>query len=154
PPSARNCMPSLHTAWILCLFWYAPPMGRRVSAILWAFAVFTLLYALSAGGHYLVDLIVAVPFAQAVRAATHSQWKSAAFVQNAVLVALWFLLLRYGIPLFATSYVFPYALTALTLFSGFGTHALAPLDNARGELDGSLSEMGLRPTVAGQESVR
>lgn len=27
PLAARNCMPSMHTAWILCLLWCAPAMG-------------------------------------------------------------------------------------------------------------------------------
>ena len=99
PLSARNCMPSMHTAWILCLLWCAPPLGRWFKAILWAFAGFTLLYALSAGGHYAVDLIVAVPFTLAVRAGLRAEWKSPGFAMNAALVALWFVALRYGVGL-------------------------------------------------------
>ena len=118
PPSARNCMPSMHTAWILCLLWSAPRLSRWFRALLWAFAGFTLLYALSAGGHYLVDLIVAVPFTQAVRAGLRQQWKSAAFALNATLVACWFVLLRYAIPLFTASAALPYTLAVLTLASG------------------------------------
>jgi hypothetical protein len=115
PMVARNCMPSLHTAWILCMLWCAPPMGRRWRAILWAFSAFTLLYALSAGGHYLVDLVVAVPFARAVQAGLNARWKSAAFVRNAALVGLWFVLLRFGLPVLTTTEALPYALALVTV---------------------------------------
>ncbi len=117
PLSARNCMPSMHTAWILCLLWCAPPLARWFRAILWAFAGFTLLYALSAGGHYLVDLVVAVPFTLAVRAGFRSEWKSPGFVANAALVALWFVAIRYGVGLFTASPAVPYGLTAVSLLS-------------------------------------
>ena len=117
PLSARNCMPSLHTAWILCLLWCAPRLGGWFRSLLWAFAGFTLLYALSAGGHYLVDLVVALPFTLAVRAAMRSEWKSPAFVANAALVAFWFLALRFGVSLFAVSPAIPYGLTAISLAS-------------------------------------
>ena len=117
PLGARNCMPSLHTAWILCLLWCAPAMGRWFRAILWAFAGFTLLYALSAGGHYLVDLIVAVPFTLAIRSVLRSEWKSPGLILNTAIVAFWFAALRYGTGLFTLSPAVPYGLTAVTLLS-------------------------------------
>jgi hypothetical protein len=117
PLAARNCMPSLHTAWILCLLWCAPAMGRWSRAILRAFAGLTLLYALSAGGHYMVDLIVAVPFTLAVRSALRSEWSSPGFVLNAAMVALWFAVLRYGVGLVALSPAAPYGLAVATLLS-------------------------------------
>jgi hypothetical protein len=117
PMAARNCMPSMHTAWILCLLWCAPPMGRWFKAILWAFAGFTLLYALSAGGHYLVDLIVAVPFTGAVRSAFRREWKSPVFAVNAAIVVFWFGALRYGVELLTSSPGLLYGVTAATLLS-------------------------------------
>jgi hypothetical protein len=117
PLAARNCMPSMHTAWILCLLWCAPPLSRRLRAILWAFAGFTLLYALSAGGHYLVDLIVAVPFTLAVRAAFRAEWKSPGLLLNAAIVAFWFVVLRYGVGMFMLSPAVTYGLSGLTLLS-------------------------------------
>jgi hypothetical protein len=126
PPGARNCMPSMHTAWILCLLWCAPPMRRWFRAILWAFAGFTLLYALSAGGHYLVDLIVAVPFALAIRSAFRSEWKSPGFVLNAAMVVFWFAALRYGVGLFTLSPAVPYGLTAATLLSPLWSGPVRP----------------------------
>ncbi|SPE42331.1 membrane hypothetical protein [Candidatus Sulfopaludibacter sp. SbA3] len=115
PLAARNCMPSMHTAWILCLLWCAPSMSRWLRAILWAFAGFTLLYALSAGGHYLVDLVVAVPFTLAVRSAFRREWKSPGFVLNAAVVAFWFVVVRYGVGLFMLSPMVPYGLSIATL---------------------------------------
>jgi len=117
PLAARNCMPSMHTAWILCILLCAPRMNRYLQAILWAFAGFTLLYALSAGGHYLVDLIVAVPFTMTVQSAYRSEWKSPGFVLNAAIVAFWFVVLRYGVGLFTLSPAVPYGLSLLTLLS-------------------------------------
>ncbi|MDR3702189.1 MAG: phosphatase PAP2 family protein [Candidatus Sulfopaludibacter sp.] len=132
PLSARNCMPSMHTAWILCLLWCAPPLGRWFRAILWTFAGFTLLYALSAGGHYLVDLIVAVPFTLAVRAGFRSEWKSPGSVANAGLVVLWFVALRYGVSLFAASPAVPYGLTAISLLSPLWSRAAAAREQVAG----------------------
>lgn len=62
PPGMRNAMPSLHTAWALMLFWwtYRQPQWLRVAAGLFLFL--TLLATLGLGEHYLVDLVVAVPF--------------------------------------------------------------------------------------------
>jgi hypothetical protein len=136
PLSARNCMPSMHTAWILCLLWCAPRLGRWFRAILWAFAAFTLLYALSAGGHYLVDLIVAVPFTLAVRAGFRSEWKSPGFVANAGLAALWFVAVRYGVGLFTTSPAVPYGFTAVSLLSPLWSETAAARRQASGLLYG------------------
>lgn len=132
-PGARNCMPSMHTAWILCLLWCAPPMSRWFRAVLWAFAGFTLLYALSAGGHYLVDLIVAVPFTRAVRLAFQSAWRSPGFVLNGALVVFWLVALRYGTGLFQLSPAIPYGLALITLLSA-----------AREQVSGRASAMWAR----------
>jgi hypothetical protein len=126
PLAARNCMPSMHTAWILCILWCAPHMARWMRAILWAFAGFTLLYALSAGGHYLVDLFVAVPFTLAVRAGFRSEWKSPGLLVNAALVAFWFVAIRYGVGWFTATPVVPYGLAAVTLLSPLWSRPVKP----------------------------
>lgn len=58
----RNSIPSLHTAWILVLFWNTRWMGRWVS---WPGLVVLLLTlgGTLISGHYVVDLAVGVPFA-------------------------------------------------------------------------------------------
>lgn len=62
PRGLRNAMPSLHFAWafMLLLWTGGQRMWLRVSAAL--FLVFTLFATLGLGEHYMVDLVVAVPF--------------------------------------------------------------------------------------------
>jgi PAP2 superfamily len=62
PPVPRNCMPSLHTAWvILCaIFARRAPLGFR--ALSWLWVAGTLTATLGLGLHYGVDLIAALPF--------------------------------------------------------------------------------------------
>src|SRR5262249_54453659 len=65
----RNCMPSLHTSWALLLYWQSAwhrPWVRRAAA---GFLALTLLATIGFGYHYLWDLVVAVPFSRAGRAA-------------------------------------------------------------------------------------
>jgi len=59
----RNCMPSLHVTWALLAWWYAPRWLRWPSAVLVAL---TGLATIGLGEHYLIDLVVAVPFTAAV----------------------------------------------------------------------------------------
>lgn len=62
-PLPRNCMPSLHTAWALVLFFRSRALRptHRVIAFGWLF--FTVLSTLGLGFHYAWDLVAAVPFA-------------------------------------------------------------------------------------------
>ena len=66
----RNCMPSLHFSWILAVYfslYNAKPIYRNAALIL---VVLTALSTFSVGCHYLIDLIIAVPFTMAILAAT------------------------------------------------------------------------------------
>jgi hypothetical protein len=90
----------------------------------WAFAGFNLLYTLSAGWHYLLDMVVAAPFYVAVDAGMRGRWKSAAFVGNAAAVAGWLVLIRFGTHVLLLTPVVPWLLTA-------GTLALAGLTSRR-----------------------
>jgi PAP2 superfamily len=65
---ARNAMPSMHMTWALLVWWSAwelTPLARFVAS---GFAALTFLATLGFGEHYLVDLIVAVPFALLIEA--------------------------------------------------------------------------------------
>jgi hypothetical protein len=64
----RNCMPSLHVAWALLIYWHARALGKpaRAAGAIWL--VSTCFATLAMGQHYLVDLVVAVPFAALVDA--------------------------------------------------------------------------------------
>jgi hypothetical protein len=99
-PAPRNCVPSLHTAWALLLFWYARPKGRAVRAAAGAWLVATELATLGLGEHYAVDLVIGVPFAVGVNALVHhgiplsrpERWRPIA--AGVALVAVWVLAVR------------------------------------------------------------
>lgn len=67
-PMPRNCMPSLHTAWALLVWWDARPLGAAARTAAAAFFAITLLATVGLGFHYGVDLVAAWPLAMAVDA--------------------------------------------------------------------------------------
>ncbi|MGD0298086.1 MAG: phosphatase PAP2 family protein [Bryobacteraceae bacterium] len=95
---ARNAMPSMHMTWALLVWWSAwelTPLARWIATV---FATLTFFATLGFGEHYLVDLIVAVPFALLIEAicALRSERK-AALQAGAVALAFtlsWLLMLR------------------------------------------------------------
>jgi hypothetical protein len=64
----RNCMPSLHAAWALLIVSNSRPFAFWVKLLANTFLLLTLLATLGLGEHYLIDLVVAFPFALGVRA--------------------------------------------------------------------------------------
>ncbi len=78
-PGTRNCMPSLHMSWILCLAFAVFRMGRRVRAAALVVVGFTVLSTLYLG-HYWIDLVAAFPLALSFQALTASglSWKAPA----------------------------------------------------------------------------
>jgi hypothetical protein len=62
-----NAMPSLHFAGSLLIFWLSKPW-RWLYCITGAFAALTALATVGLGEHYMVDIIVAVPYALAILA--------------------------------------------------------------------------------------
>lgn len=115
PREPRNCMPSLHTAWALALWWTAPRKfwARLITAI---FVGATLLYTLACG-HYFADMIAAVPFAIAVYAFT-LRWNADCVRLGSIASAIflsWLVLLRFGTGFLLLSPLVPIVLTILTL---------------------------------------
>lgn len=121
----RNAMPSLHTTWVLIAFWYA----RRLSILEKLFAGFfliaTLVATLGTGEHYLVDLIVAVPFAIFVLSLT-SSIASRDFVRlrapitiSLLMTLAWLLALRFCTWIFWLSPIIPWTACAVTLAIAF-----------------------------------
>jgi hypothetical protein len=78
-PGTRNCMPSLHMSWILCLTFAVFRMGRRVRMAALVAVCFTVLSTLYLG-HYWIDLVAAFPLALSFQALTANRlsWKSPA----------------------------------------------------------------------------
>lgn len=119
--SFRNCMPSLHTAWALLLWWYARPYTLTVRIIAGAALALTLLATLGFGWHYAIDLVVAVPFVTAIHAACltavppGSPERRRAIVWCVGLTAAWLVLLRAAPSIFLTSSVLTWALVIATL---------------------------------------
>jgi hypothetical protein len=96
-------MPSVHFAWALL----AAVKARRLSGIsqmlFTTFAALTAFATIALGEHYLIDLVVAVPFTLAIHAACDRDRPSLvsrrqAVVFGAVATSLWFLFLRLWTP--------------------------------------------------------
>lgn len=62
PPAPRNAVPSLHMASALVAFLHARRYGWIASSVAAVFVAGTFLATMGTGEHYLVDLLVAVPF--------------------------------------------------------------------------------------------
>ncbi len=69
----HNALPSMHMAWALLILWSAFELGPLAIAIAASFVGFTILATLGSGEHYMVDLVVSVPFAFAVWSAFRAQ---------------------------------------------------------------------------------
>jgi hypothetical protein len=124
PGDVRNCVPSLHTAWGLLVWWHASRLGRAFRGFGLAFFLLTECATLALGEHYVVDLVVAFPFTVLVRAVVHGvPWSRPERGQTAVfggvLVGLWLMLLR--VPAFVTNHP---AVLALSLVSVVGSLVL------------------------------
>lgn len=61
----RNAVPSLHMTWALLVLWISRDL-KRGSWLAAIFACLTAIATLSTGEHYLLDLVVAFPFALAI----------------------------------------------------------------------------------------
>jgi hypothetical protein len=120
PNVARNCMPSLHTAWALMIFWHTRGQARLVRAAAALFAGFTLLATLAFGLHYLIDLVVAVPFTLAAQGsvAPQSAARRVALIAGTAATALWLVALRTGILLRRPSAALSWTLVLLTVGIG------------------------------------
>jgi hypothetical protein len=92
-PNGMNAIPSGHFAWALLIFWFARKhCARAVRTAAGIFMVLTCLATLGTGEHYIVDLILSVPFAAGIWALAHRQWRFAAIAFAVVLI--WLVALR------------------------------------------------------------
>jgi len=129
-----NAMPAVSAAWALLIFWRTRRNGRGIRIAAGAFLFVVLLAPLGLGEHYLIDLVVAIPYAVFVRAlwmtrASFSLSRIAALGCNALLVAVWMVLLRAGAllqidPVWAWSMAAFTVTCALWLDAGVRTYRL------------------------------
>lgn len=97
----RNCMPSLHFSWILAIYYSlyrSKPIYRQVALLL---VFLTVLSTFSVGCHYLIDLIMAVPFTMALLAITMPEAKKKTRLIGAIFglasFSGWLCLFKYSI---------------------------------------------------------
>ena len=107
-PNPRNGMPSMHFGWMMCalILWMQSQTGRSSRAVMLLMTILVGLATLYLGEHYVIDLIVAVPFSLAAIALTTTgvafskpeRWRTVALGFGCWL--LWVLLLRNQIAFF------------------------------------------------------
>lgn len=81
----RNCMPSLHTAWTLSAVLQARQLGRPLLLFASFWFLGTELATLGLGEHWLIDLVVAVPFTFAVNVLAEGTFDNPGVRRNLVL---------------------------------------------------------------------
>jgi hypothetical protein len=100
PEIERNGVPSLHFASALLIWWSFRRAGTLLGTLGAAFLVGTFIATLGTGEHFLVDLIISVPFALALHAGFMAQdiapsaarWRAIAI--GSALTAVWVVALR------------------------------------------------------------
>ena len=121
----RNAMPSLHTTWGVMIILAATLQSRTgawrrlVAALYVVYGLLTIVGALSFGDHYLVDCIVALPFAATIllsfegAAARERAGFAPCFSAGVWLFVMWVVMLRSGGGLISPPFVL--AMTAASL---------------------------------------
>lgn len=116
----RNAMPSLHMSWVLLAWWNSRGLPRWMRSIALIFVVMTTIATLGSGEHYLIDLVVAFPYALAVQAAStytlpYRSERRSALLFGTFTTLIWFALLSYAVGIFWMSPVLPWAAIVATI---------------------------------------
>ena len=116
----RNAIPSLHMTWVLLCWWYTRGFAWWARAAAFLFIVSTVFSTIGSGEHYVVDLIVAFPFALFIESLFSSlPWRApaklAALAWGLSAVFTWLLLLRFIPGIFWLTPVIPWAFAAITI---------------------------------------
>ena len=150
----RNAMPSLHVGLALLIFWNAYVWGRKGRILAAVYLLFTFLATLGTGEHYLIDLVVAVPFSLAMQAAftadrplgDPSRWRPLSM--GSALTAVWLVLLRSVVTLFGQSVLLPWMAIVVTLAGCWWAKRLLDSEPQR-DIEPSLRLAGLVAHSAG-----
>ena len=155
-PAERNGMPSMHFGWALAMALMALHEARFVRIVYVTFAAVTAVATLSTGHHYLVDLIVALPFMLSVMAVCSlclpfDGLRKRLLLTGAALYGVWLLALWYGIPMMVEWPPVLWVMSAATIF--FSVRGFHELHSANGTIDVPVTvEPDLEPDV--QETPR
>jgi len=121
PNAPRNCMPSLHLAAALVVWWNSRIWPRWGRLLAFLFLLATIFSTLALGEHYLADLVVAVPFSLAFQAGWTTSVEFASPARRrplwwgAGLTVAWMVALRYFFSAFLISPVISWGLILLTV---------------------------------------
>jgi hypothetical protein len=115
----RNAMPSLHVGWAVLLFWNSRGFPRVLRAALVLYLLLTVVATLGGGQHYLIDLVVSLPFVLAVQAAASVSTPSRSRRITALLAGLaftmaWLFMVRFGVALALKSPLIPWGFILTT----------------------------------------
>jgi hypothetical protein len=117
----RNAMPSLHVGWVVLLWWNSRGFPRVLRATLLLYLALTVIATLGSGQHYLVDLVVSLPYALTVQSAASyifgekSTRVIGTMLTGLALTAGWLMLVRFGLPLMLKSPAIPWTLIVTTV---------------------------------------
>ena len=109
----RNAMPSLHTAWAILIWWSLRFSSKWIRVAAAAFLGLTLIATLGFGEHYLIDLVVAVPFTLAIQAVSTRQLAPAAGWIGTTIA--WCAYLRWMFPVLPVSTMMAWILVVTTM---------------------------------------
>lgn len=121
PGIPRNAFPSLHMGWVILLVWNSRRFVFPARVFMLLYLVLTVIATLGTGQHYLVDLIVSLPFALLMQSLVslplsgNRTRRIVAILVSLSLVAVWFGMVRFGIPLLLRSPAIPWALVCITI---------------------------------------
>ena len=121
----RNAMPSLHVGWVVLLWWNSKRFPGVLRAAVLIFLLLTVIATLGSGQHYLVDLVVSLPFALAVQSAAslvlpgefrpRQSRCMTALVAGLGLTLTWLVLVRFGVSFALKSPAIPWTLILMTV---------------------------------------
>jgi hypothetical protein len=127
-PGPRNAIPSLHMGWVLLAWWNSKNLNLAARLVVLYFVIFTVFATLGTGEHYVVDLVLAFPFALSLQAicktslpiSNRQRWIALLAAFAAILV--WFALLKYDYRFFWLTPSIPWLLSVITVAGAVALH--------------------------------
>lgn len=127
-PGPRNAIPSLHMGWVLLAWWNSKGLRVPWRLVVLYVVVFTVFATLGTGEHYMVDLIVAYPFALMLQAICkvslpiRSRRRLLPLLAALGTILVWFALLTFGNRIFWVSPAIPWLTAIATVVGSIALH--------------------------------